>query len=157
MGQAVIQSSRQHRHLHWIYAKTEATEGRIRPQVSNIPGPSTSRAWRANTASCTGMLLLSSPTRLRALPHTVGNQGQESTAVKPWHRVPRKVGVPHPWRHSESGDGAPDGAVGVPVHCMQWDEMAFKGPFQLKRFYDSSAFVCCWQSFRTCTAVLEIA
>ena len=157
MGQAVIQSSRQHRHLHWIYAKTEATEGMIRPQVSNIPGPSTSRAWRANTASCTGMLLLSSPTRLRALPHTAGNQGQESTAVKPWHRVPRKVGVPHPWRHSESGDGAPDGAVGAPVHCMQWDEMAFKGPFQLKRFYDSSAFVCCWQSFRTCTAVLETA
>lgn len=81
VGQAVIQSSRQHRHFHWIYAKTEATEEWIRPQVSNIPGPSTSHAWRANSASCTGMLLPSSPARLRALPHTAGNQGQESTAL----------------------------------------------------------------------------
>ena len=24
-----------------------------------------------------------------------------------------------------------DGAVGVPVHCREWDQMAFKGPFQL--------------------------
>ena len=30
-----------------------------------------------------------------------------------------------------------DGAVGVPVHCREWDQMAFKGPFQLKPFYDS--------------------
>jgi len=28
-----------------------------------------------------------------------------------------------------------DGAVGVPVHCKQWDEMASGGPFQLKPFH----------------------
>ena len=29
-------------------------------------------------------------------------------------------------------DGAlsTDGAVGVPVHCREWDQMDFKGPFQ---------------------------
>ena len=31
---------------------------------------------------------------------------------------------------------APDGAVGVPVHCRGADQMAFKGPFQLKQFCD---------------------
>ena len=33
-------------------------------------------------------------------------------------------------------DGAlsTDGAVGVPVQYRQWDQMAFKGPFQLKPF-----------------------
>ena len=25
-----------------------------------------------------------------------------------------------------------DRAVGVPVHCREFDQMAFKGPFQLK-------------------------
>jgi len=36
-------------------------------------------------------------------------------------------------------DGAvsTDGAVGVPAQCRQLVQMAFKGPFQLKRFYDS--------------------
>ena len=29
---------------------------------------------------------------------------------------------------------APDGAVGVPVQCREWDQMVFKGPFQLKQF-----------------------
>ena len=29
------------------------------------------------------------------------------------------------------------GAVGVPVHCRQWDQTAFRGPFQLKLFCDS--------------------
>jgi len=33
-----------------------------------------------------------------------------------------------------------DGAVGVRVHCRQWDQMAFGGPFKLKCFYDST----CW-------------
>jgi len=30
-----------------------------------------------------------------------------------------------------------DGAVGAPVHCREWDQMVFKGPFQLSKFYDS--------------------
>jgi len=30
-----------------------------------------------------------------------------------------------------------DGAVGARVHCRQWDQMAFKGPFFLKPFCDS--------------------
>ena len=30
-----------------------------------------------------------------------------------------------------------DGAVGVRVHCRQWDQMAFGGPFQLQPFSDS--------------------
>ena len=28
------------------------------------------------------------------------------------------------------------GAVGVPLHGREWDLAAFKGPFQLKPFYD---------------------
>jgi len=36
-------------------------------------------------------------------------------------------------------DGAlsTDGAVGVPAQCREWDQMALKGPFQLKPFYES--------------------
>ena len=30
-----------------------------------------------------------------------------------------------------------DGAVGVPVHCREWDQLAFNDSFQLKRFCDS--------------------
>ena len=39
-------------------------------------------------------------------------------------------------------DGAlsTDGAVGVPAHCRQLDLVAFKGPFQLKPFYDSAFY-----------------
>ena len=33
--------------------------------------------------------------------------------------------------------GVPGGAVGAPVHCWEWDQMAFKSDFQLKQFYDS--------------------
>ena len=32
---------------------------------------------------------------------------------------------------------SPDGAVGIPVHCKELDQMAFKGFFQLQRFCDS--------------------
>ena len=40
--------------------------------------------------------------------------------------------------HAQAGWGSeqPDVAVGVPVHCRELDQMAFKCPFQLKRFYD---------------------
>ena len=30
-----------------------------------------------------------------------------------------------------------DGAVGVPVHCKEWDQIIFRSSFQLKPFYDS--------------------
>jgi len=57
--------------------------------------------------------------------------------VRHWHSLPTEmVGVPclrHP-RSGRIGLWAPDGAVGVPVHCRQWDQMAFKGRFQLKPF-----------------------
>ena len=29
------------------------------------------------------------------------------------------------------------GAVAVPVHCREWHQVAFGGPFQLKPFYGS--------------------
>ena len=44
-----------------------------------------------------------------------------------------EVVVPHPCRHPRSGDGA----VGVPVHCREWERMAFNDPFHLKPFCDS--------------------
>ena len=49
----------------------------------------------------------------------------------------REVVVPHPCRQPRSGDGAVStaGAVGVPVHCRQWEQTAFGGPFQLISFY----------------------
>jgi len=54
--------------------------------------------------------------------------------VRHWHRLPREVVVPHPCRQPRSGDGAlsTDGAVGVPVHCREWDLMAFKVPSNSK-------------------------
>lgn len=57
--------------------------------------------------------------------------------VKHWHRLPRKVvGTPSLETSKVRVDGAlgTDGAVGVPVHCREWDHMALKGPFQLKSF-----------------------
>ena len=43
------------------------------------------------------------------------------------HSVHREVVMPHPCRYPRSGDGAVStaGAVGVPVHCRQWEKMAF--------------------------------
>jgi len=48
-------------------------------------------------------------------------------------------------RYPRLGNGAlsADGAVGVPVQCRELDQMAFKGPFQLKRLY------VLWVSFPT--------
>lgn len=31
------------------------------------------------------------------------------------------------------------GAVRVSVQCVEWDPMAFRSPFQLKRFYGTAA------------------
>jgi len=47
--------------------------------------------------------------------------------------------VPIPGQPKVWLDGlrAPDGAVGVPVHCTELDQMASKSPFQLKQLYDS--------------------
>ena len=68
------------------------------------------------------------------------------TAIKP-SGCPERLVDPHPCRHPRSGDGAvsTDGAVGVPVHCREWDAMAFKGPFQFKLFYDPmvSVYLLC--------------
>lgn len=32
---------------------------------------------------------------------------------------------------------SPDGAVGLPVCCRGLDQMTFKGPLQLKQFYEN--------------------
>jgi len=37
------------------------------------------------------------------------------------------------WR----GEEKPDGAVGVPVHCRELDQMTLEGPFQPKQLYIS--------------------
>ena len=59
--------------------------------------------------------------------------------VRHWHRLPREVvdapGDIQDW--AGWGSEQPDGAVGVPVHGRELDWMAFKGSFQLKRFYGS--------------------
>ena len=55
--------------------------------------------------------------------------------LRHWHRLPREVVVPHPWRHSGQAGWGSDGAVGVPVHCREWNLMAFKGSF--KQFCNS--------------------
>jgi len=57
------------------------------------------------------------------------NKGSEAP-----HRLPSEVVVPHPCRQPRSRDGAvsTDRAVGVPVHCKEWDHMVFRGPIQLR-------------------------
>ena len=60
--------------------------------------------------------------------------------ARQWHRLPREVvGAPSLQAPKVRQDGAlsTDGAVGVPVQRREWDQMAYKGPFQLKPFYDS--------------------
>ena len=56
-------------------------------------------------------------------------------AVRRWHRLPSDgVGAPSLQTAKVRLDGAvsTDGAVGVPVQCRELDQVAFKGPFQLK-------------------------
>ena len=57
--------------------------------------------------------------------------------VKHFTGCPERSGA-HPCRPPGSGWRAvsTDGAVGVRVHCRQWDQMALKSPFQHKLFYD---------------------
>jgi len=61
-------------------------------------------------------------------------------AVRHWHRLHRGVVDVPSFRHPKAENGAvsTDGAVGVPAQCREWDQMAFRGPFQLKPFYDSN-------------------
>jgi len=67
--------------------------------------------------------------------------GGELSATEGWNTSPV-------WE-AEGGCGTPDvrpdgalsaaGAVGVPVHCRELDQAAFRGPFRLKRCSDSRA------------------
>jgi len=60
--------------------------------------------------------------------------------LKHWHRLSREVVDAQSLQTAKVGlDGAlsTDGAVGVPAQCREWDQMALKGPFQLKPFYES--------------------
>ena len=61
-------------------------------------------------------------------------------AMQQWHRLPRDEGGAPSLQALRSGWGAlsTDGAVGVPARCRGLGQMAFKGPFQLKPFYDES-------------------
>jgi len=60
------------------------------------------------------------------------------------HSFFREVVVPHPCRYPGSGDGAvnTDGAVGVPVHCRQWEQMVFGGPFNSRVVTPVILFYC---------------
>jgi len=58
-------------------------------------------------------------------------------AVRHRHRLPRGAVVPHPCRQPRSGWRGSEHPVGVLNHCREWDQMAFKGPFQLKPFCES--------------------
>ena len=51
------------------------------------------------------------------------------------HRVVVAPIPAHPWGEA-GGALSTDGAVGVPVQCRQWDQMAFGHPFQLQPFYE---------------------
>ena len=60
--------------------------------------------------------------------------------MRQWHRLPREVMDAPSLQTPKVGlDGAvsTDGAVGVPVHCREWDQMAFKGFFPFEPLYDS--------------------
>ena len=63
---------------------------------------------------------------------------------------PRWKQMPCPWRHLSSGWmglWAPDGAVGAPVQCRELGQVALKGLFQLKQFYDSISKLLLFPSF----------
>ena len=60
--------------------------------------------------------------------------------MKHWHRLPGEMAdAPSLETPRVRLDGAlsTDRAVGVPVQCRELEQVAFKGPFQLKPFYDS--------------------
>ena len=53
--------------------------------------------------------------------------------------------MPHPWRHPGQAGGAlsTDEAVNVPIDCREWEQMAFKGPLQLKPFLYHYCTISC--------------
>jgi len=57
-------------------------------------------------------------------------------AERHWHRLPRDE-VDAPTQGQVDGALSTWSSAGVPVHCRKLDYMTFKGPFQLKWFYDS--------------------
>ena len=58
-------------------------------------------------------------------------------ALKHWQFSQRSVGAPSLQTAKVRGWAvSTDGAVGVPVHGKEGDQMAFKGLFQLKPFCD---------------------
>ena len=60
--------------------------------------------------------------------------------VRHWHRLPREVVVPHSWNaQGQAGRGSehPMELLGSLLSTVELDWMAFKCPFQLKRFCDS--------------------
>ena len=63
--------------------------------------------------------------------------------VRHWHRLPRDVVVALSLQMPKvmlDGALSTDGAVSVPAHCREWEEMAFKSPLQSKPFCDSMNF-----------------
>lgn len=52
-------------------------------------------------------------------------------------KLPRELVVPIPVHPQGQACRAvsTDGALGVPVHCRQWDQMASGETFQLRQFY----------------------
>jgi len=61
---------------------------------------------------------------------------QSPASSKPCTGEGRLSPIPADSQGQAGGALSTDGAVGVPVHCRELDLMAFKGPFQLKPFYD---------------------
>ena len=61
----------------------------------------------------------------------------ESSNGKKKPMCPKRWWMPHPWRHPWSAWMELWAPVGIPVHYRELEQMAFKGPFQLKPFCDS--------------------
>ena len=60
--------------------------------------------------------------------------------VRHWHGLLREVAVPHPCRQPRSGWRGSEHLMELWVSLFvagELDQMAFKGPFQVKRLYDS--------------------
>jgi len=63
---------------------------------------------------------------------------QSPASSKPCTGEGRLSPIPADSQGQAGGALSTDGAVGVPVHCREWDLMAFRGPFQFKPFCDGS-------------------
>ena len=59
--------------------------------------------------------------------------------VRQWHRLSREVVVPHPCRQPRSGWRSSEQLMELWVSLLsagQWEQMALRGPLQLKWFYE---------------------